>query len=156
MHGKTTHWPTIPSTVDGSDLSILTPTAGQLKQRRPKEKERREKTNKARQVDSTGKTCRKKERDRKKKGENGEKFTLCCTIGHQCKHKDQPCPGYRHRNSDFCFSLKDKLPLDYAGQRLHIPQPGLSCISFFQLTPLCSISQTKSREYESRQCRFAL
>lgn len=72
MHGNTTHWPTIPSTVDGSDLSILTPAAGQLKQGRPKEWERREgKRGNIERFDS--KNMQEEKRDREKR-EKGEKF----------------------------------------------------------------------------------
>lgn len=76
MHGNTTHWPTIPSTVDGSDLSMLTPTAGQLKQRRPRE--RKGKGKKQGKIDLTVKTCRKKNGDRK--GERKERNLLYAVL----------------------------------------------------------------------------
>lgn len=69
MHGNTTHWPTIPSTVDGSDLSILTPTAGQLKQGRPKEKERRKKRGKTKRFDRKDMHEEKRDRKRERRGE---------------------------------------------------------------------------------------
>lgn len=83
MHGNTTDRPTIPSTVDGSDLSILTPTAGQLKQGRPREKESRG-GKKTQDRDLTGKTCRKKKRDRKgeRRGRNLLYAVLLATKWH--------------------------------------------------------------------------
>lgn len=83
MHGNTTHWPTIPSTVDGSDLSILTPTAGQLKQGRPKEKERRgEKRSKTEKFDRKDMHEEKRDRKGERRGRNLLYAVLLATKWH--------------------------------------------------------------------------